>query len=139
MFTDPTFWFLVSFLLFFVFFGRAIWSAMADGLDTRSRRIETDIQEAMEMREQAQVLLNDIKARQLESGKHAEAILEHARLEAERLRSEAAKELDEYMKSRELLVEQRIAFAEQEALKDIRDVWPLKPRKKLCITSCPKT
>jgi F-type H+-transporting ATPase subunit b len=121
MFTNPTFWFLVSFILFFILFGRAIWTMVSGGLDDRSRRIETDIQEAIQMREEAQALLNDIKARQMEAGKHAEAILEHARLEAERLRSEAAKELDEYLKHRELLVEQRIEFAEREALKDIRD------------------
>lgn len=121
MFTNPTFWFLVSFVLFFVFFGRAIWGAISSGLDTRSKRIEADIQEAMEMREQAQSMLNDIKKKQLEAGAHADAILEHARLEAERLRADAAKELDEYMTHREQLVVQRIEMAEREALKDIRD------------------
>lgn len=121
MFTSPTFWFLVAFVLFFIFFGKSIWAAIRGGLDDRSRRIESDIQDAMRMREEAQEMLNDIKKRQLEAGHHAEAILEHAKLEAERLRSEAAQELDEYMKHRELLVEQRIEFAEQEAIKDIQD------------------
>lgn len=121
MFTSPTFWFLVAFALFFIFFGKSIWAGIRGALDDRSRRIESDIQDAMRMREEAQEMLNDIKKRQLEAGQHAEAILEHARLEAERLRSEAAQELDEYMKHRELLVEQRIEFAEQEAIKDIRD------------------
>lgn len=121
MLANPTFWFLVSFVLFFVFFGKTLWVLISQGLDTRSSRIENDIRAAMDMREQAQEMLNEIKSRQLESDKHAEAILEHARLEAERLRSDAAKELDEYLKNRELLVQQRIDFAEKEALKDIRD------------------
>ncbi len=121
MLTNPTFWFLVSFVLFFVFFGRIIWTNIAQGLDTRSARIESDIQEAREMHDKAQELLSEIKIKQLEADRYAEAILEHARLESERLRSEAANELDEYLKTREILVEQRIDFAEREALKDIRD------------------
>lgn len=121
MFTDPTFWFLVSFVLFFVFFGGAIWSAVTTGLDTRSKGIENDIQEAIKLREQAQEMLNDIEKKQQEAGKHAEAIIEHARLEAERLRSESAKELSEYIKNKESLIKERIEFAEQEALKDMRD------------------
>lgn len=121
MFSDPTFWFLVAFVLFFIFFGRAIWSAVRDGLDTRSLQIDSDIKEAVRLKEEAQELLNDIKRKQLEAGRHADAIIEHARLEAERLRSEAAQELDEYMRHREQLVEERIEYAEVEALKDIRD------------------
>jgi F-type H+-transporting ATPase subunit b len=121
MLTNPTFWFMVSFILFFVFFGRAVWSAVTQGLDNRSIRIETDIQEAMAARERAETLLHDIKRKQLEASQHAEAIIEHARLEAERLRTEASNEMEEYMKQRELLVEQRIEFAEKEALKNIRD------------------
>lgn len=121
MYTEPTFWFLVAFILFFIFFGRAIWSALSGGLDSRSHQIESDIEEAARLKEEAQQLLNDIKRKQLEAGKHADAIIEHARLEAERLRSEAAQELDEYMKHREQLVEERIEYAELEALKNIRD------------------
>ncbi|MBP6985802.1 MAG: F0F1 ATP synthase subunit B [Alphaproteobacteria bacterium] len=121
MVTNPTFWFLVSFVLFFVFFGKAVWRMIADGVDTRSRKIAADIEEAAKLKEQAQALLDEIRAKQKESGAHAEAILEHARLEAERLRTEAAKELEEYMRHREQLVQQRINFAEQEAVKDIQD------------------
>ncbi len=121
MFQTSTFWFLVSFVLFFILFGRTIWASVRSGLDDRAKRIEGDIQDAMRMKEQAQELLEQIKVKQLESGKHAESIINHAKLEAERLRSEAAQELDEYMKHREQLLEQRIDFAEKEAIKDIRD------------------
>lgn len=121
MLTNPTFWFAVSFVMFFVLFGRRVWLAIASGLDGRSHQIELDIREAMRMREEAQELLMDIKTKKKEADRHAEAILEHARLEAERLRSESAKELDEYLKQREIMVDQRITFAEKEALKDIRD------------------
>lgn len=121
MLMSATFWFLVSFVLFFLFFGKAVWKMMAAGIDDRSRRIESDIQEAMELKEQAQELLNEIRSKQLEADIHAEAILEHARLEAERLRTDAAKEMDEYLRHREQLVQQRIEFAEQEALKDIQN------------------
>ena len=116
-----TFWFLVAFVLFFVFFGRAIWQAATAGLDSRSRQIEEDIEEAMRVRDEAQAALIDIKNKHLQAEQHAEEIMEHARVEAERLRSETSKELDEFLLHREELVEQRIKYAEKEAIKDIRD------------------
>lgn len=131
MFATTTFWFLVAFILFFVFFGRMIWVALRGSLDDRAVRIEEDIKEAVRLKDEAQATLNDIKSRHQQAEKHAQAIIEHARLEAERLRSEANRELEEFLKHREALVEQRIQYAEAEAVKDIRN-----SAVKLAIAAC---
>jgi len=121
MLMTSTFWFLVAFVLFFILFGRAIWRLASSGLDDRSRKIEEDIEEAMQLRDEAQATLNEIKNKHMQAEQHARAIMEHAKVEAKRLRSEATQELDDFLKNREALVEQRIKYAENEAVREIRD------------------
>ncbi|MGB0934896.1 MAG: hypothetical protein ACPGXY_02400 [Alphaproteobacteria bacterium] len=121
MFQDPTFWVAISFGIFVGLVGRKIWGLAIVGLDERSQSIAKDIQEATLMRDEAKRLLNDIWQKHQEAEGHAEEIIQHAQRESDRLRSEAHKELEQYMKHREKLVDQRITQAEQQAEKDIRD------------------
>jgi F-type H+-transporting ATPase subunit b len=120
MFADPTFWFAVAFFIFIGMFSKKVWVTMRDGLDDRAQKIEDEVAQAIEMREEAQKLLNTIKQQHSEAELHAKSIIDHATLEAERLKSESAKELDEYMRRREKLAQERISYAEEQAIKDVK-------------------
>jgi len=120
MFLDSTFWFFVAFTIFLGLFGKKIWHALRDGLDTRSQKIEAHVAQAIQMHEKAQKLLTRIKQHHAEAEERANAIIDHARQETDRLKGDAEKELDDYMQRREKLAQERIDYAQAQAIKDIK-------------------
>jgi len=89
-------------------------------LDARAARIRKEIDEAQSLREEAQKLLAEYNRRQREGQAEAQQIVEHARVEAERIRANSARELDELMARREALSIEKIRQAEQEAVAEVR-------------------
>lgn len=120
MLTDPTFWFMVAFLLFLGLVGKKSWRFVTAQMDLRKCSIEDEIAEAIKLHEKAQALLEEMKRKNQQAEQHAEEILAHARLESERLQVEATKEIEAFIKRREKLAAEKIAYAENQALKDIQ-------------------
>ena len=75
-----------------------------------------------ELREEAEQLLADYQRRQREAAADAEAMIAHARDEAERIAAQSASELEQALARRQRLAEERIAQAEAKALDEIRAV-----------------
>jgi len=122
MFSDPTFWVLVSFVIFFVLIGKKAGTFVLDGLDKRSNRIKSKLDEAEKLREEAQSMLATYKRKQKDAMKEAEAILEHAREQSRANAEQAAKDLEAQLARREAQINDRIAQAEAQALADVRGV-----------------
>ncbi len=120
MFSDPTFWFLVAFVIFVLGVGKRFWQLVSSYLDQHGLKIEEKIKDAIRMREEAQMLLGDVRKNHIQAQKQAEDIVEHARLQAEDFRKEAQKELEQFLKGRERLAHDRIEHAQNQALQDIR-------------------
>lgn len=120
MFQDPTFWFLVSFLIFIGLVAKPIKKVATDTLDGRSSNIETEIEDAVKLREEASRKLNDIRDQYAHAEKHAEEVMEHAILESERLKSEAGRELEDFLYRKEKTAEERILNAQAKATKQIQ-------------------
>jgi F-type H+-transporting ATPase subunit b len=119
MFNDPTFWFMVAFLLFVGLVGKKIWQFLIKQLDLHKQSIENEIAEAVKLHKKAQEFLKEIHKKNQQVGQHAEEILAHARFEAERLQAAAKKEMEDFVIRQEKLATEKIAFAERKALKDI--------------------
>jgi len=122
MFSDPTFWTLVAFVIFFGLIGKAIFLAATKALDDRSGKIRRDIDEAEKLREEAQDLLAAYQKKQRDAAKTTEDIMAQARREAERLTSRGRKRLEQSLARRKQLATDRIAQAEMEAMDRIRDL-----------------
>ena len=120
MFHDPTFWFLVAFVIFIVAVSRPVARGAAKALDSRADKIRSDLDEAEKLRVDAQDLLASYQRKQRDAVKEAEAILAHAREEAERMRTRSAEELERSVARREQLALERIQQAETRAIADIR-------------------
>lgn len=122
MLSDPTFWVLVGFL---VFVGAAIYfklpGLIGRALDDRALTIKAELDQARRLREEAQALFVDYQRRQREAEKEATEIVAHAREEAERLVREAHAELEATMTRRRQLAETKIAQAEAQAVKEVRE------------------
>lgn len=121
MFADPTFWVAVSFVLFVALVARTVWQKATASLDARADEIRARLEEAQNLREEAQAAKANYQRLQRDALKEAEAILAHARDEAKRMREEAEGKLEASLARREQLAIEKIAAAETKALQDVRE------------------
>jgi len=122
LFADPEFWVLVAAVIFAAGVWKPARNALLGALDERAVRIRAELNEAQKLREEAEQLLAQYQQREREAAAEAEAIVAHAREEAERIAAQSARDLDEALVRRQRLAEERIAQAEAKALDEIRSV-----------------
>lgn len=94
--------------------------AIAAALDARAARIRAELDEARRLREDAEKLLADTKARQAQAAKDAETILANARTEAAHIVTEAKTQAEAATARRTRMAEDKIAAAERAAVQDLR-------------------
>ncbi len=122
LFADPEFWVLIAAVIFVAAVWKPARKAVLGSLDERGARIRAELDEAQKLREEAEQLLAQYQQREREAAAEAEAIVAHAREEAERIAAQSARDLDEALVRRQRLAEERIAQAEAKALDEIRAV-----------------
>src|SRR5438067_232473 len=117
---DPEFWVLIA----VVIFAAAVWKpagrALGGLLDARANRIAGELDEARRLRDEAEQLLAEYQKKQREAEADAQAIVAHAREEAELVATQAARDLEQALERRTRLAEERIAQAEAKAVSEIR-------------------
>ncbi len=121
MLEDPTFWVAVAFVAFVAGSARSVSRALFGALDARAERIRAEIEEAQALREEAQKTLAEHKRKQRDALKEAEAILDHAKVEAARLREQAEQILEAAFERRQKAALDKIAQAEAQVLQEVRD------------------
>jgi len=121
MFSSAEFWVAVAFVIFVAVTYRPLSRQILAALDARGRRISAEIEEAQALREEALKLLAESKRKHRDAIREAENILEHAKLEAARLREQAQQDLELALRRREQAAMDKIAQAEAKAIKDVRD------------------
>lgn len=119
--SDPKFWVAVSFVLFFALLGKKIWAVLTGALDGRAAAIRRQLDEAAELRSQAEQMLQAAEAERAAAAKESEELLARARAEADRLAEAAAAEAEAAAKRRERMALDRIAAAEASAVADVRN------------------
>lgn len=116
-----TLWVAVGFL---VFLGVVAWAGgfktLFAGIDARAEKIGAELNEAKKLREEAQALLASYKAKEAQARKDADDIVAQAKAEAEMLKTEAARKLDDFVTRRTRQAELKIAQAEHQASADVR-------------------
>ncbi|HEV2188281.1 MAG TPA: F0F1 ATP synthase subunit B [Stellaceae bacterium] len=117
---ESEFWVLVAAVIFVIAVFRPARRALTGGLDARAARIGAELDEARRLREEAERLVAEYRAKEREAVAEAEAIVAHARQEAERIAAQGARDLEQAMKRRQQLAEERIAQAEAKALAEVR-------------------
>jgi len=119
---DAEFWVLIAAIVFVVLVGRKVAPMIAGGLDARAARIRGELDEARRLREEAEKLVAEYRAKQQQAAADAEAIVAHAKTEAERIAAQSARDLELALERRQRLAEERIAQAEAKALDEVRAV-----------------
>ena len=111
-------------IAFVIFVALVLWKGMAKitvGLDKRADAIRAQLDEAQNLREEAQAALAGYQRQQRDALAEAEEIIAQAKAEAERMKVDAAASLAATLKRREDQAVDRIAQAEAKALQDVRD------------------
>lgn len=122
LFGDPEFWVAVAALIFIALVWKPGRRMLVSGLDERAARIRAELEEARQLRDEAERLLADYRQKEREAASEAQAIVAQAREEAERLTAQAARDLESALARRARLAEERIAQAENKAVAEIRAV-----------------
>jgi F-type H+-transporting ATPase subunit b len=117
---NPEFWVLVGFLIFFGLLGRTFWKLMKGGLDGRAAKVQEQLNEASELRAEAQRLLDLYRGKQEQAVKDANDILEAAKAQAEIMRQTGEADLKRSLAAREAQAMDRIALAEQAAVQSVK-------------------
>ena len=121
MFSEPEFWVAVGFVVLmgvFVYVG--VHRTVLKALDHRGERIKAELDDARRLKEEAERLLAEYKARHASAEREAQDIVTGAKAEAERIASEAKTKMEDFVARRTKTAESKIALAEAQALPDVR-------------------
>lgn len=111
------------FIAILIFLGIVYWKARGSilgALDGRIERIRNELDEARKLHEDARVLLAEHEKKRNAALKDAEAIVAHAREEAERFTQQSHEALEAAQARRLAHTQERIALAEQAAVQEVR-------------------
>ncbi len=117
-----TFWVTIAVLVFLVIFGGKIALPVNNMLDARAAGVRAALDEAAQLKAEAEALLADAKRRQEQAIADAKQILESAHAEAARMSEELTKEAEATAKRRKQMAMDRIAAAEKAALHEVSNV-----------------
>lgn len=116
---DASFWVSVAFLVFLALIFRPVGRMLGKGLDQRSARIQSELDEALRLKEEVRAVLASYQRKQKEALQEAEAIVAHAQEEAERLIETAHSELEHALNKRIELAMQKISNYEASVLQEL--------------------
>lgn len=121
LFSDAHFWVGVAFVLFLVLMvavgvHKLVWNALGES----GRKVQAHLDEAAQLRAEAQMLLENIKVERAAAEREAVEMLANAAEAAQRLQAEAQVKLAEQITRRGQMAERRIAQAEAQAEADVR-------------------
>lgn len=119
---NPEFWVLVGLVLFFglLVVLKVLPGALFGALDAHAAKIKAELDEAQQLREEAQALLADVKAQREEAERQAAGMIEAAKADAALIASEAKARLEEQITRRAEMAERKIAQAEAQAAADVK-------------------
>jgi F-type H+-transporting ATPase subunit b len=121
MLQDPAFWVGLAFILVIALVYKPAMAAIGASLDGRSALIRTQIEEARKLREDAQALLEEYQRKQRDAMAEAETIIQQAKEEAKRMRTEGEQDLVRSIERRKQQALERIAQTEAQALAQVRN------------------
>lgn len=122
LFSDPEFYVLVAVAIFLVVVWKPMTRTVVGALDSRAERIRQELDAARNLRDEAQQALAAYQRQQREGAAEAQAIITHAKEEAERIASQSLRDLENTLNRRQQLAQERIAQEEAKAVAEIRSI-----------------
>jgi F-type H+-transporting ATPase subunit b len=120
--TDPTFWVAIGFVVLFIFIWKPLTKGISGGLDKRAADIKRSLDEARQLADEAQRILAENQKKSREASREIDRMVERAHEEAERIVADSRAKLEAALTRREQLAREKIALAEADAARQVRDV-----------------
>jgi len=118
---DATFWAAVAFVILMIGFGYlGVHKKVTEALDHRATRIKGELDDARKLREEAEKLVAQYRAKRDGAVKEANEIVAAAQAEAQRIATEAKARMEDFVARRTKMAETKIAQAEAQAVADVR-------------------
>ena len=108
MFADPQFWVAVSFFLFIASIFNPVRKILTTNLDSQIHEIKNKIEEAENLKNEAQKTLSELKIRESEVEKEINELKLNSEKKISQLKEISSKKLSEQIDRRKLLAENKI-------------------------------
>ena len=108
MFSDPQFWVAVSFFLFILAIFNPVRKVLISSLDSQINQIKLKIDEAQNLKIEAQKTLSELKSREAEVQTEIQNLKVEAENKINELKELSAKKLSEQIQKRKQLAENKI-------------------------------
>ena len=122
MYLDETAWVAIAFVIFIILVWKKSSSAITAILDKRSLLIESELNEAKSLKEEALEELRKSLQNQKNISEESENIIKEAKETAKKIHEEALLKSSQIVKRRENQALQKIAALETEAIKNIKKI-----------------
>ena len=119
---DASFWVAAAFFVFIGLLLKVGYKRVVTLLDARADSISAEIEEAKQLREEAQQLLASYQRKHRDAVKEAEEIIEQAKIEAQRMSSQATASLQSELLQRSQIAKEKIARAEAQVIDEVKEV-----------------
>ncbi|MGH1403139.1 MAG: F0F1 ATP synthase subunit B [Alphaproteobacteria bacterium] len=117
---DTHIWFIFSFIIFVGILFKFGMPALNSMLDGRIEQIKKDLEEAENLRVEAQEMLAQYQRKHRDAVQESDKIIATARENAQQFKEKAESELDELITRREAQLEERLIRMEQNAINEIQ-------------------
>ena len=121
LFQSETFWVAVAFVVFVILVAKPIWKSSTEALDAKIAQVRDEIEEAQQLREEAQATLASYQLKQRDAAQEVESMMAQAKAEAETHRQAAETALEATLRRQEQAALEKIRQAEATAVQEIRD------------------
>jgi F-type H+-transporting ATPase subunit b len=111
----------VAFVIFVALVYKPLGGLITGALDDKIAAIRGEVDDAQQLREEAQATLASYQRQQRDAGGEAEELMAQAKIQAQAHRKAAAAALEEVLKRQEQLMTEKIARAESAAIQQVRD------------------
>ena len=120
MFTDPQFWVAVAFFIFVAVIFNPIRKILTSSLDKQINKIKISIDEAENLKNEAQITLSEIKQRQNEVQKEIELINKDAKNKIIKIEEATQEKLNDQIQKRQILASAKIDQLTRDANHEIQ-------------------
>ena len=108
MFSDPQFWVAISFLLFILAIFNPVKKMLVANLDSQIKEIREKIEEAEDIRKEAEKVLNEVKEREVNVENEIKKLKLSSNKRINELKNLSSTKLDEQINKRKFLAETKI-------------------------------
>jgi len=122
LFGDPEFYVLLAVAIFLVVVWKPMRRAIVGALDSRTQRIRQELDAARSLHDEAELAFAAYQRQQQQGAAEAQAIITHAKEEAERIAAQTRRDLENTLNRRQQLAQERIAQEEAKAIAEIRSI-----------------